>query len=408
MRPAPTLPRPAGPPALPEFIALLAMNSALVAFSIDAMLPALPEIAAELTPAALNRAQLVVGAFILGLGLGTLFSGPFSDAFGRRPVLIGGIALYLAAALWAARAQNLEALLAARFIQGLGASGPRVVTMAIVRDRYRGAQMARIMSYVMIVFSLVPAIAPLLGQTISSTWGWRAVFVAFMVFAGLIAGWFVLRQPETLPAERRRALSLRDIVAALGEILAHPTSRLAILVLMLASGMLFSTLTSVQQIFDRTYGRGQSFPLYFGAIAVLSTSAGFLNARLVERLGMRAMVRAMMGVQVALSALMLGAGFLLPAGDLSFALYLFWTLSLFFQAGLTIGNLNALALEPLGHIAGLASSVNTALGTTGAILIAVPLGLAYDGTARPLAAGVLGMAALAFWLTGRIRRPGEL
>ncbi len=403
----PILPRPTKAPPLPEFIALMAMMSALVALSIDAMLPALPQIAADLSPGAANRAQLVVGAFILGLGLGTLFSGPFSDAFGRRPVLIGGIALYLAAALWAARAQSLDALLAARLIQGLGASGPRVVTMAIVRDRYRGARMARIMSYVMIVFSLVPAIAPLLGQTISARWGWRALFVAFMGFAALIAGLSLLRQPETLPGERRRALSIARLWAALVEVFAHRTSRLAILVLMLASGMLFSTLTSVQLIFDRTYGRGQSFPLYFGAIAVLASSAGFLNARLVERLGMRAMVRGMMAVQVGLSALMLLAGFLLPAGGLSFALYLFWTLSLFFQAGLSIGNLNALALEPLGHIAGLASSVTTALGTTGAVLIAAPLGLAFDGSARPLAMGVLGMAALAFWLTGRIRRPGE-
>ncbi len=400
--------RPVHAPALPEFIALLAMMSALVALSIDAMLPALPAIARELSPQAVNKAQLVLGAFILALGIGTLFAGPLSDRFGRRAVLISGVAIYLLGALWAARADSLNALLAARFLQGLGGSGPRVVTMAIARDRYQGAQMARIMSYVMIVFALVPAIAPLLGQAVTALWGWRSVFVAFMVFALLMASWFSLRLPETLPVEKRRPLSLAKILEALREVFTHPTSRLSILVLTLASAMLFSTLTSVQQIFDISFGRAAVFPLYFGAIAILASSSGFLNARLVERLGMRAMVRAMLAAQMLLSGLMIVASFAVSGAGLSFAIYLVWTFSLFFQAGLTFGNLNALALEPLGHIAGLASSVITALGTIGAIVIAVPLGLAFDGTPRPLAMGVLVMAALGHWLTGRIKRPGEL
>ncbi|HHB81072.1 MAG TPA: MFS transporter [Aliiroseovarius sp.] len=405
MKPRP--PRPTKAPALPEFIALMAMMSALVAFSIDAMLPALPAIATELSPLAVNQAQLVLGAFILGLGLGTMLSGPLSDSLGRRHVLISGVAIYLVGALWAAQATSLNALLAARLLQGLGASGPRVVTMAIARDLYKGAQMARIMSYVMIVFALVPAIAPLLGQTITGLWGWRSVFLAFMVFAALMASWFGLRQPETLPPESRRPLSAAKLLAALKEVFATPTSRLSILVLTLASAMLFSTLTSVQQIFDMTYGRAQVFPLYFGAIAILASSSGFLNARLVERLGMRAMVRAMMTAQVGLSTAMILTSFVVSNQTLSFAIYLIWVFSLFFQAGLTFGNLNALALEPLGHIAGLASSVITSLQTIGAVLIAAPLGLAFDGTARPLALGVLVMASLAFWLTGRIKRPGE-
>lgn len=401
------LPRPSQAPALPEFIALMAMMAAMVAFSIDAMLPALPQIAAELSPQAVNRAQLVLGAFLLALGLGTLIAGPLSDRFGRRAIVGLGLALYMLGALAAWQSQSLAGLLAARMVQGLGCAGPRVVTAAIARDLFAGRQMARIMSFVMIVFSLVPALAPLIGATITDAFGWRAVFLAFVLFSASIGAWFALRMPETLAREARQTLSLARLAGAIGEVLGHATTRLSILVMTLASAMLFATLTSVQQIFDTTFARAAAFPWYFGAIALLSTSAGFINARLVERLGMRAMVRAVLGAQLVFSSLMLASTFALGASLAGFAVYVVWTFTLFFQAGMTIGNLNALALEPMGHIAGLASSLVTSIATMGALAIAVPLGLAFDGTPRPLAMGVLGMAALAFWLTGRIRRPGE-
>ena len=400
-------PSPQNHPSLPEFIALTAMMMALVAFSIDAMLPALPLIADELTPDAPNQAQLVLGAFVLSLGVGTLFAGPLSDRFGRRPVLMLGIFVYGIGALLASNAHSLEALLAARMLQGLGCAGPRVVTMAIVRDRYKGAQMARIMSYAMIIFALVPALAPMIGAQVSQAFGWRAVFLAFIAFSLMVLSWFALRQPETLKPENRRPVKVSALTAAAREIFAHPTTRLSMLAQILALGMLFSIITSVQPIFDVTYGRAASFPYYFGAIAVLSTSAGFLNARLVERLGMRAMIRGMLSVQIGLSTLMIASTYLISDLDLSFAIFAVWTFSLFFQAGLTMGNLNALALEPMGHIAGMAASIITSIATLGSIAIAVPLGLAFDGTPRPLAMGVLVMAVIANLITGRIKRPGE-
>ncbi len=401
-------PGPARAPALPEFIALMAMLSALVAFSIDAMLPALPAIAGELVPDAPNRAQLVVGVFFFSLGLGTLFTGPMSDHFGRKKVLVGGLVVYVAGALAAWQSQSLAGLLAARALQGLGAAGPRVVTASITRDLYAGRQMARIMSFIMIVFSLVPALAPLIGQAITSAFGWRGIFLAFVLFAGAIGSWFFLRQPETLPPDARRKLNLGNLITDLGEIIRHPTTRLSILVMVLAFAMLMLTLLTVQPVFDRTFGRAPLFAISFGVIAVLSTSAGFINARLVVRLGMRAMIRAMLGAQIALSAIMLTTAFVAGGSDAAFVIYLIWNFSIFFQAGLTIGNLNALALEPMGHIAGTASSVVTASATVGSLLLAVPLGQAYDGTLRPIAAGVLVMAATGFWLTGKIRRPDEL
>lgn len=404
----PFLSAPQKQPSLPEFIAMMAMMAALVAFSIDAMLPALPEIGAELSPDALNQAQLVIGAFVLALGLGTLVAGPLSDRFGRRPVVMFGVAVYVVGALLAWRAESLEALLVARALQGLGSAGPRVVTMAITRDRYAGRQMARIMSFVMIVFSVVPALAPLIGAQVANAFGWRAIFLVFVLFSCAVAGWFFLRQPETLAPEARAPLRFSRITAAIGEVFRHPTTRLSIFVQTLAFAMLFSTIISVQQVFDITYGRPESFPLYFGVIALFAASSGFLNAWLVERLGMRALVRGMLMVQVGLSTLMIITTFLVTNQNLSFALYVFWTFSMFFQAGMTIGNLNALALEPMGHIAGLAASVVTSVSTIGSILIAVPIGLAFDGTARPLAMGVLVLAIAAFYLTGKIRRPAEL
>ncbi|NNL72836.1 MAG: MFS transporter, partial [Silicimonas sp.] len=177
-----------------ELIALMGMLTATVAFSIDAMLPALPEIGVALNPAEPQRAQLVIAAFVLGLGVGTLFTGPLSDAFGRRPVAVAGAVIYSAAALYAATADSLDAVLVARAVQGLGAAGPRVVTLAIIRDLFAGRQMARITSYVMMVFTLVPVLAPSLGAGIAWAFGWRAIFLSFAVFSFISITWLLLRQ----------------------------------------------------------------------------------------------------------------------------------------------------------------------------------------------------------------------
>lgn len=387
-----------------EFIALMAMLSATVAFSIDAMLPALPEIAEALTPEAPNRAQLIVTSFVLGIGLGTFFVGPLSDRFGRKPVILCGGAIYVAGAALAAVAPALELVLAARVLQGLGAAAPRVVALAIIRDISSGRQMARLLSIVMLVFALFPAVAPMIGAGIITLAGWRGIFGAFILFAALSLTWLALRQPETLPPKARRALRPAAITAAVAEVFAHPTVRLSIAVQTLTFGMLFATLSSTQQVFDVTYGRGDSFPFWFFGIAVVAASASVLNARLVVRLGMRAMIKGMLGVQVGLSLGMVAA-VLMPLGrEVEFFVYLFWTTSVFFQMGLTLGNLNALGMEPLGHIAGMAASIIASVATVGAVLIAVPLGLTFDGTPLPLALGVAACAGLGFLLTRMIRR----
>jgi DHA1 family bicyclomycin/chloramphenicol resistance-like MFS transporter len=195
-----------------EFIALMGTIFATVAFSIDAMLPALPEIAAELTPEDANRAQLILTSFVLGMGIGTLVVGPISDALGRKRVILMGAALYLLGAGLALIAPSLEMILLARVIQGLGAAGPRVVSLAMIRDLYAGRAMAQIVSYAMLIFTLFPAVAPLIGAAIIAGFGWRAIFVAFLIFSVVSVGWLTLRQPETLAPEARRPLRAARLV----------------------------------------------------------------------------------------------------------------------------------------------------------------------------------------------------
>jgi len=393
-----------------EFIAMMGTIFATVAFSIDAMLPALPEIAGDLTPEAVNRAQLILTSFVLGMGLGTLVVGPLSDALGRKTVILLGAVLYLAGALLALVAPSLELILLARVIQGLGASGPRVVSIAMIRDLYSGRAMAQIVSYAMMIFTLFPAVAPLIGAAIIAGFGWRSIFVAFMVFSVVSVSWVMLRQPETLPREARRKLSLGQTWRDMREAMANRQMQLSILVQTFVFGALFGTLSSVQQVFDLTYGRGESFPLWFAFIALLSAPAAPTNARLVMRLGMRPMIRTALWVSAACSfaaAIVIGV---LNLGAAEFWVYFVWTVSIFASAAFTIGNLNALALEPLGHIAGTASSLMGALATVGGALAGAALGQLYDGTAVPLAIGAGVMLTLGAVVMRKMPRelPGGL
>ncbi|QYK40753.1 MAG: multidrug effflux MFS transporter [Paracoccaceae bacterium] len=389
-----------------EFVALIAMLFATIAFSIDAMLPALPQIAAELTPAAPNRAQLIITSFVLGMGIGTFFAGPLSDSFGRKPMMVAGAALYClgAAAAWAA--PSLETVLVARLVQGLGAAGPRVVSLAMVRDLYQGRQMARVVSFAMMVFTLVPAVAPLVGSWIMAGTGWRGIFAAFLVFSLISMLWLQLRQPETLPSERRRPLAAGPLRAALVEVMSRRVIVLAIAVQALCFGALFATLSSTQQIFDVTFGRAAEFPLWFALIALVAGTSSLLNAVLVVRLGMRRLVTVTLAVQAVVSfAMAVGAHAGTWPPGLAFPVYLAWTIGVFFMAGMTMGNLTALALEPVGHIAGMAASAVGAIATVAGAALAIPLGLAFDGTLVPLAAGVAALAGSGLLLMLRMPPP---
>lgn len=386
-----------------EFIALMAMLFATIAFSIDAMLPALDEIERELTPTDPNRAQLILTSFVLGMGIGTFFTGPLSDWLGRKPVILGGLALYIVAAFWAMQSQSLEWVLAARLLQGIGAAGPRVVALAIIRDLYEGPGMARLMSFVMIVFTMVPAIAPLLGSFIIWGFGWRAIFLAFISFAVLAGLWLFMRQPETLAKEHRRPMTFSKLAQAMREMFGIRIVVLSILAQSLGFGVLFGHLSTIQPIFDETFDRAASFPYWFALIAIIAAGASRLNAAIVERVGMRPIVEATFAGVAVFSFFLVGAVLIDTPNAILFPVYILWSITLFGMAGLTIGNLNAIAMQPLGHIAGFAASIIGSFATVAAVIIAAPIGLAFNGTPLSISLGVTVCAACAVFVTRMIR-----
>lgn len=388
-----------------EFIALTAALFAMVAISIDAMLPALPEIAAALSPDAPNRAQLVITSFVFGMGLGTLFVGPLSDAYGRKPVIYAGAGLYALTALACYFANSLDTLLIARVLQGMSVAAARVVSMAIMRDLFKGREMAKIMSFVMMVFIMVPAVAPLMGQGIIALAGWQAIFLVYILIVAVVMVWFGLRQHETLAVEHRRPLDFGVLVAATKELFTHRIVVVSIAAQTLTMAALFASLSSMQGIFEQRFDRAESFPLWFAFIALGSASGSIINSRVVMRIGMRPVIMAAYASVLALTLVLLA---LIATGTmpepLAFPLHIVWSIGLFSMMSMTMGNLNALAMEPVGHIAGLAASVMTSVATVASVVLAVPVGLMFDGTALPLMAGCAVFIAGALALMQLIKR----
>jgi DHA1 family bicyclomycin/chloramphenicol resistance-like MFS transporter len=377
-------------PSFAEFVVIISLMMSLTALSIDAMLPALPQIGSDLGVQNANDRQLVVSVLFLGLALGQLFFGPLSDSVGRKPTVYAGYALYIAGALLSVLALSFPWMLVGRLFQGLGISAPRAVTLALVRDRYKGRAMARVMSFVTTIFILVPMIAPTLGQTILLFSGWRGIFGGFVLMALLTVSWFALRMPETLAPAHRAPFSRRHMIDATLEIVRNRVALGYTVSAGLVSGAFLGYLNSAQQIFQEQYALGKLFPLVFGAISLSIGLASLLNARLVMRFGMRFLVRWSLFIIVGLSVLALGI-FLLLGEEVPLWLFVAYLLVTFFGVGILFGNQNALAMEPLGHLAGIGAAVVGSLST----LISMPLGTIigqnYNGTVLPL---VVGMALL--------------
>ncbi|MCY3753776.1 MAG: multidrug effflux MFS transporter [Alphaproteobacteria bacterium] len=385
------------PPLRPgEFVPLIALLMSLVALAIDAMLPALPAIGRDLGAARPNDVQFVITAAFLGLGLGQMIFGPLSDRIGRRPAINIGLALFAVGCLMSLFAPDFETMLAGRVLQGFGAAGPRVVVMALVRDQYEGSRMARILSFTMAVFILVPAVAPALGQAVQWLGGWRAIFAAFLAVAGVAFAWFALRQPETLPPARRRPFSPRAIGGGVLEVLRIRAS----LGYTLATGFVFAAfvtyLSCAQQVFQEAYTTGALFPLYFALLALAIGAASLANGRLVMKYGMQRLVRAATMTMALVSAAAWAAAFAFN-GLPPFWLFIACLFAVFLCIGLLFGNLIALAMEPLGHIAGVGSAVVTSLSTFISIPFGAAVALSFDGTIYPLTAAfaVFGAAAWA-------------
>jgi MFS transporter, DHA1 family, multidrug resistance protein len=388
------------PPAAPgvEFIALVALTTSLVAMSIDTMLPALGTMASELGAAQANDRQLVLAVFFGGLSVGQLLYGPVSDSTGRKPALFFGIGLFIVANLLCALTHDFDLLLVGRALAGFGAAGPRIISTALVRDVYAGRGMARVMSFVSTVFILVPVLAPSIGQAVLAVTSWRAIFFGLALIAVLNGLWFALRQPETLPPARRIAFSGRTIARGTVEVFRTPVT----LGYMLAVGIIFaafiSYLSTAQQIFQEQYGLGKLFPVIFGLLASAIGVASFVNARLVMRYGMRRLSRvALLWVSALSTAAFVGAW--LWHGHPPLAALMTYMLACFFFSGILFGNFNARAMEPMGHIAGLAAAVIGSVSGLVALAIGTPFGRAYDGTVLPLIAGYMTCGLLALAVT---------
>lgn len=393
-------------PADPAFVALMAFLFATVAFSIDSMLPALGTIAAELVPQDVNRAQLVLTMFMVGMGIGTLFTGPISDAIGRKPTIIGGLAIYAAGSVMAALAQTIEMLLLARLIQGIGAASPRITVLAMVRDRYQGREMARIMSFVSMLFMVIPAVAPSIGAIIIAFSSWRGIFAGLVAVAAIAALWLGFGQAETLPPERRRPLRPAPLLAAAREAASSRDVRLCTLTVALGFAQMFLMVSTGPQVFADVYAQDH-FPLWFAGLAVIAALGTVLNARLVMRVGMWRMASTAYALQVGASLVML---LLLLTGILprlgEFAAFYLWAGGIFTMAGVTFGNLNSMALNGLGHIAGMTASLVSAVSTVLAMAIAGPIGQSYNGSAVPVVAAALVCSGLAWVLMRGISRVG--
>lgn len=369
-----------------EFVALIALTMSLVAMSIDSMLPALPAIATDLAAADPNDRQLVLTAFFAGLTLGQLIYGPVSDSAGRKPTMYVGIGLFVVGGLICALAASFPMMLAGRLLQGLGAASPRIVAVAMVRDLYKGRPMARVMSFVMAVFILVPILAPSIGQLVLFVASWRAIFVGLVAMALFALVWTAVRQPETLPPERRRPFSAKLLATAVLECVRSRATLCYTTAIGLVFGAFIAYLSTSQQIFQEQYGLGGLFPVAFGALAVAIGAASLTNARLVMRLGMRTLSLWALRVSSGLSLVALLFAWR-TGGHPPLWAFMAYMLATFFCSGLLFGNLNALAMAPMGHIAGVAAAVIGSLSSIVSIAIGTPIGRAYNGTVVPLIAG---------------------
>lgn len=381
----------------PQFIAMMASMMALNALAIDIMLPAFPAMQASYAAANADNVHYVLTTYLIGFGFAQLFFGPLSDRYGRRTPLFIGMGLYITFAILGALAPSFALLLAARFFQGVGAAATRVITLAIVRDTHAGRAMASTMSLVMMVFMTVPVFAPMLGQVIITFGDWHAIFLAMAAMAMAVWIWSAKHLPETLGPDQRRPLTAAAISNAFAIVFSNRISVCYTLATAFFFGALFGFLNVAQPIYVDIYGLGSWFPVAFGGVAVLMALASFFNSRLVGSLGQRRLSHGALIGFCALSALL---AFISVSGNPPF--WLFMTIFAITMAlfGLIGANMNSLAMEPLGAVAGTASSVLGFTQTVGGSLTGALIGYLYAGQLFTLALGntVLSLIAIGFVL----------
>ena len=391
-------------PGFREFVVLIAGLMSLNALAIDAMVPALPAIGEALGVADENSRQLVVSLYVLGFGFTQIVYGPLSDRFGRKPVLVVSLVLYIACALACWAAPSFTLLLAARMAQGGAAASTRVLVVSIVRDRFEGPQMARIMSLAFLVFLLVPMLAPVFGQLTLLFASWHAIFFGLALGGAIMLLWSVLRLPETLHPQYRRPLDARTIWDGAWQTLSNRQSLGYTLAFTLMMASLMGYINSIQQIVFDIFRRPELIAATFAGVALPMAFTSWLNSRIVERIGTRRVAHT--GLALFTLSALVHLAIVLAGGE---GLWLFIVLQGLTMAcfGLASANFGALAMQPLGHVAGTASSVQGTVGTIGGALLGLLVGQSFDGTLVPMvgafaAFGTIGLLILLVTERGRL------
>ena len=381
-----------------SFVALIAAIMACQALGIDAMLAALPAIGQSLGVADENARQWIIAIYMLGFGAAQLVYGPLADRYGRRPILVVSLGLFAGMSILAGFATSFTGLLVARFLQGIAAAAGRVLTVSIVRDCYQGRQMARVMSLSFIVFLAVPALAPSIGQVIMLAVDWRAIFFFLAAFGGLVAVVGGLRLNETLHPEHRHPISIGGVGRAIRLTLTDRTAIGYTLASTAVFGALMGFVNTVPQIFADVFHRPGAFPAVFACIAGSMGLAAFINSRVVERLGTRKVSHTALMLFILFAGLHLG---LAASGYETLVSFTVLQCLTMFCFGMMGSNFNSMAMEPMGPIAGTASSVQGFISTVGGALIGLLIGQAFNGSTVPTTAGFfcVGLVALALVFT---------
>lgn len=376
-----------------EFVALIAAIMMVNALGVDLMLPALPAIGRDLGAHNANAQQWVVTAYIFGLAIGQLLYGPLADRYGRKPILLSALAGFVAASLFAASAQGFAALIAARALQGSLSAASRVLSVALVRDCYSGRRMAQTMSVAQMVFFLVPILAPTIGQGLLAFGPWRFIFYVLGGFGAVIFAWAALRLPETLPPAARRPISLASLAAAYRITLTNRFSVGYAVAGALTFGAIIAFVSSSEQVFVDTFHQGRNFSWLFGLCALAMGVASYINSRLVQRLGTRVISHSGIICLILLSILHMLIAW---SGMETLRTYVVLQALSLTCIGLCGANFGAMAMAPVGDIAGTASSVQGFITSFVAVAIGTAIGQSYDGTTLPLAGGYLciGLSAI--------------
>lgn len=379
----------------------------IVALAIDALLPAISNIGADINSLDSTDNQMLVTMIFLGLGLGQLFFGPLSDCYGRKPVVYAGFILFLLASIVCLYAPSLEVMVLGRILQGIGLSAPRTISISIIRDTYEGDYMAKIMSFVVAFFILVPVVAPAIGKVILDSFGWKGIFYVQLIFALIIALWFWKRQPETLHPEFKIPFSGHVFVDGLKEFVRHKETVAFTITSGLVTGAFLVYLSSAQHIFEDQYALKEVFPYIFAGLAISIGLSTFLNGTLVMRFGMRKL-SFMATLAFTIIALLYTVLFFNSPNPSIYVLVAFLSAQ-FFCLGFMWGNFRSIAMEPIGHIAGIGAAINGFVSTIFAIPIATFIGEFVKNSVWPLFVGlaVCGLFSVLIFMLVR-RKPRRM